>query len=78
MGRSVPIETCRPSPHGRGETLGAGSRLGSPESRTSGEEGAGPVVVGRRGSRPAGPHIGHVTHAVIHHSTAPVAVVPCE
>lgn len=35
------------------------------------------VVVGRR-SRPApvGPHIGPVTHAVLHHAAAPVAVVP--
>ncbi|MEW2048043.1 universal stress protein [Streptomyces sp. NPDC005476] len=35
------------------------------------------VVVGRRLRRnPFGAHIGHVTHAVLHHSTAPVAVVP--
>ncbi|MFJ8114312.1 universal stress protein [Streptomyces sp. NPDC096132] len=35
------------------------------------------VVVGRRVRRsPFGTHIGHVTHAVLHHSTAPVAVVP--
>ncbi|SBU92511.1 Nucleotide-binding universal stress protein, UspA family [Streptomyces sp. Ncost-T6T-1] len=40
--------------------------------------GAGLVVVGRRGSRALGFHIGHVAHAVIHHSTAPVAVVPFE
>ncbi|MFE4965271.1 universal stress protein [Streptomyces sp. NPDC056660] len=34
------------------------------------------VVVGRRIRRAApGAHIGHVTHAVLHHSTAPVAVV---
>ncbi|MGW3126367.1 universal stress protein [Streptomyces sp. NPDC001123] len=34
------------------------------------------VVVGRRIRRGAlGAHIGHVTHAVLHHSTAPVAVV---
>ncbi|MFM9442458.1 universal stress protein [Streptomyces acidiscabies] len=34
------------------------------------------VVVGRRGRRsPFGTHIGHVTHAVLHHSPAPVAVV---
>ncbi|MFE7339576.1 MULTISPECIES: universal stress protein [Streptomyces] len=37
------------------------------------------VVVGRRTRRlPVGPHIGHVAHAVIHHSPAPVAVVPQE
>ena len=35
------------------------------------------VVVGRRIRRnPLGAHIGHVTHAVLHHATAPVAVVP--
>lgn len=34
------------------------------------------VVVGRRIRRnPLGSHIGPVTHAVLHHSTAPVAVV---
>ncbi|MFG3496534.1 universal stress protein [Streptomyces sp. NPDC047928] len=39
--------------------------------------GADLVVVGRRRARlPVGPHIGHVTHAVIHHCAAPVAVVP--
>ena len=37
------------------------------------------VVVGRRIRRsPFGAHIGPVTHAVLHHSTAPVAVVPHE
>lgn len=35
------------------------------------------VVVGRRIRRgPLGAHIGSVAHAVLHHSTAPVAVVP--
>ncbi|KUO07949.1 universal stress protein [Streptomyces sp. DSM 15324] len=35
------------------------------------------VVVGRRARRnPVGSHIGHVTHAVLHHATVPVAVVP--
>ncbi|MGW2815921.1 universal stress protein [Streptomyces sp. NPDC001415] len=35
------------------------------------------VVVGRRHRRaPLGPHIGPVTHAVLHHASAPVAVVP--
>ncbi|MFJ5533833.1 universal stress protein [Streptomyces sp. NPDC093261] len=35
------------------------------------------VVVGRRiRRRPLGTHIGSVTHAVLHHATAPVAVVP--
>ncbi|MFD8620113.1 universal stress protein [Streptomyces sp. DSS69] len=39
-------------------------------------QGAELVVVGRRGSRRVGSHIGHVAHAVIHHASAPVAVVP--
>ncbi|MET9893229.1 universal stress protein [Streptomyces sp. NPDC006465] len=35
------------------------------------------VVVGRRNRRtPVGTHIGPVTQAVLHHSTAPVAVIP--
>jgi nucleotide-binding universal stress UspA family protein len=35
------------------------------------------VVVGRRIRRsPFGTHVGHVTHSALHHSTAPVAVVP--
>ncbi|AYN44000.1 universal stress protein [Streptomyces dangxiongensis] len=35
------------------------------------------VVVGRRArSGRLGPHVGPVTHAVLHHATAPVAVVP--
>jgi nucleotide-binding universal stress UspA family protein len=35
------------------------------------------VVVGRRvRTSPLGAHIGHVTHAVLHHVLAPVAVVP--
>jgi nucleotide-binding universal stress UspA family protein len=35
------------------------------------------VVVGRRNRRaPVGMHIGPVTHAVLHHAAAPVAVVP--
>ena len=35
------------------------------------------VVAGRRNRRaPLGFHTGPVTHAVMHHSTAPVAVVP--
>lgn len=35
------------------------------------------VVVGRRIRRSSlGAHIGHVTHAVLHHCAAPVAVVP--
>ncbi len=35
------------------------------------------VVVGRRVHRsPVGTHLGNITHAVLHHSRAPVAVVP--
>ncbi|MEU5607715.1 universal stress protein [Streptomyces sparsogenes] len=38
---------------------------------------AGLLVVGRRAHRSAlGPHLGPVTHAVLHHSPVPVAVVP--
>lgn len=38
---------------------------------------AGLVVVGRRNrSASVGAHIGPVTQAVLHHSTAPVAVIP--
>ncbi|WP_137991127.1 universal stress protein [Streptomyces vilmorinianum] len=37
------------------------------------------MIVGRRRRKaPIGPHLGHVAHAVIHHSPAPVAVVPLE
>ncbi|MFI8100751.1 universal stress protein [Streptomyces sp. NPDC086023] len=40
-------------------------------------QGASLLVVGRRGRKvPVGPHIGHVAHAAIHHSHAPVALVP--
>lgn len=40
-------------------------------------KGAELLVVGRRKRKaPLGPHVGHVAHAVIHHCTAPVAVVP--
>ncbi|MFE0700638.1 universal stress protein [Streptomyces sp. NPDC058872] len=35
------------------------------------------VIVGRRNRKvPLGPHLGHVAHAVIHHSAAPVTIVP--
>ncbi|MFD4319074.1 universal stress protein [Streptomyces sp. NPDC058548] len=38
---------------------------------------AGLVIVGRRSRKvPLGPHLGHVAHAVFHHSPAPVSVVP--
>ncbi|WP_406500754.1 universal stress protein [Streptomyces sp. NBC_00846] len=37
------------------------------------------VVVGRRIRRSSiGPHIGPITHAILHHSTAPVAVIAHE
>ncbi|MFJ8114299.1 universal stress protein [Streptomyces sp. NPDC096132] len=54
------------------------SRFGSPAVHVvAAAREASLVVVGRRVRRsPFGTHIGHVTHAVLHHSTAPVAVVP--
>ncbi|WP_460072827.1 universal stress protein [Streptomyces sp. YKOK-I1] len=54
------------------------SRFGSPAVHVvEASRDASLVVVGRRIRRsPFGAHIGHVTHAVLHHSTAPVAVVP--
>ncbi|MDX5570471.1 universal stress protein [Streptomyces sp. ID05-04B] len=54
------------------------SRYGSPAVHLVEASGdASLVVVGRRIRRsPFGAHIGHVTHAVLHHCTAPVAVVP--
>ncbi|WP_234524904.1 universal stress protein [Streptomyces sp. MH191] len=53
------------------------SRLGSPASHLiDASHDASLVVVGRRVRRgPFGVHIGAVTHAVMHHATAPVAVV---
>jgi nucleotide-binding universal stress UspA family protein len=53
------------------------SRLGSPASHLiDASRDASLVVVGRRVRRgPLGTHIGAVTHAVMHHATAPVAVV---
>jgi nucleotide-binding universal stress UspA family protein len=53
------------------------SRSGSPANRViDASREASLVVVGRRIRRsPFGAHIGSVTHAVLHHATAPVAVV---
>ncbi|MEU2287710.1 universal stress protein [Streptomyces sp. NPDC013178] len=53
------------------------SRLGSPANHViDASREASLVVVGRRIRRsPIGAHIGPVTHAVLHHATAPVAVV---
>ncbi|MEU9188875.1 universal stress protein [Streptomyces sp. NPDC048484] len=53
------------------------SRLGSPANHlVDASHAASLVVVGRRVRRsPFGVHIGSVTHAVLHHATAPVAVV---
>jgi len=53
------------------------SRIGSPASHLiDASHDASLVVVGRRVRRgPFGVHIGAVTHAVMHHATAPVAVV---
>ncbi|MEU5825605.1 MULTISPECIES: universal stress protein [Streptomyces] len=52
--------------------------VGSPASQmVEASRDAELVVVGRRSRRlPLGPHLGHVAQAVIHHSPAPVAVVP--
>ncbi|WP_405962512.1 universal stress protein [Streptomyces sp. NBC_00723] len=54
------------------------SRYGSPAIHVvDASRHASLVVVGRRIRRSSfGAHIGHVTHAVLHHSAAPVAVVP--
>lgn len=54
------------------------SSYGSPASHVvDASREASLVVVGRRIRRsPLGAHVGPVTHAVLHHSTAPVAVVP--
>ncbi|MGV9560432.1 universal stress protein [Streptomyces sp. NPDC003401] len=55
----------------------AESRYGSPAAQlVEASRDARLVVVGRRIRRGPGTHIGHVTHAVLHHCTAPVAVVP--
>lgn len=53
------------------------SRCGSPANHViDASHEASLVVVGRRCRRsPLGVHIGSVTHAVLHHATAPVAVV---
>ncbi|MCQ9130312.1 MULTISPECIES: universal stress protein [Streptomyces] len=53
------------------------SRFGTPASHLiDASHDASLVVVGRRVRRsPFGVHIGSVTHAVMHHATAPVAVV---
>ncbi|ARP73860.1 universal stress protein [Streptomyces pluripotens] len=53
------------------------SRSGSPaQVLVAASEDASLVVVGRRiRTSPLGAHIGHVAHAVLHHVTAPVAVV---
>ncbi|MFJ4422519.1 MULTISPECIES: universal stress protein [Streptomyces] len=61
-----------------GLEITAESRYGSPAAQlVEASRGASLVVVGRRIRRHGlGAHVGHVTHAVLHHSTAPVAVVP--
>ncbi|MFF5338467.1 universal stress protein [Streptomyces sp. NPDC013181] len=55
------------------------SEIGSPAGHLiSAGTRASLIVVGRRTARhwPHEPRIGHVTHAVLHHSSAPVVVVP--
>ncbi|MEU0112215.1 universal stress protein [Streptomyces bobili] len=61
-----------------GLEITAESRYGSPAAQlVEASREASLVVVGRRIRRHGpGAHIGHVTHAVLHHCTAPVAVVP--
>lgn len=56
----------------------AESRPGRPADHLSAaSKEASLVVVGRRNrSAPVGPRIGPVTHAVLHHAAAPIAVVP--
>ncbi|MEH0416757.1 universal stress protein [Streptomyces sp. B21-083] len=53
-------------------------RLASPaKAAVQAAEGATLLVVGRRAHRhDVAPHLGHVTHAAIHHGRCPVAVVP--
>lgn len=53
---------------------------GSPGARlVDAAKGAALLVVGRRPRKvPLGSHLGHVAHAAIHHSTAPVALVPLD
>ncbi|MFI0087889.1 universal stress protein [Streptomyces bobili] len=61
-----------------GLEITAESRYGSPAAQLlEASREASLVVVGRRIRRHGlGAHVGHVTHAVLHHCTAPVAVVP--
>ncbi|MFJ9010012.1 universal stress protein [Streptomyces canus] len=53
-------------------------RLASPaKAVVQAAEGAALLVIGRRAHRHGvAPHLGHVTHAAIHHGRCPVAVVP--
>ncbi|MFG3490562.1 universal stress protein [Streptomyces sp. NPDC047972] len=61
-----------------GVDVAAKAVVGSPAYQlTEASRTAQLVVVGRRNRKvPLCAHLGHVTHAVIHHSPAPVAVVP--
>ncbi|WP_374385366.1 universal stress protein [Streptomyces sp. D2-8] len=55
------------------------SRLGSPANHLVDAARDASLVVGRRVRRsPFGVHIGAVAHAVVHHTTHPVAVVAHE
>ncbi|MGW1246197.1 universal stress protein [Streptomyces sp. NPDC002535] len=61
-----------------GVDVAAKAVVGSPAYQlTEASRTAQLVIVGRRNRKvPLGAHLGHVAHAVIHHSPAPVAVVP--
>ncbi|MFF8381622.1 universal stress protein [Streptomyces sp. NPDC015661] len=64
--------------HYPGVEVTAEAVMGSPAYQlVEASQDADLVVVGRRTRRiPVGPHLGHVAHALIHHSPAPVTVVP--
>ncbi|WP_406864700.1 universal stress protein [Streptomyces sp. HUAS MG47] len=61
-----------------GVDAGAKAAVGSPAYQlVAASQDAALVIVGRRTRKvPVGPHLGHVAHAVIHHSPVPVVVVP--
>ncbi|WP_370415915.1 universal stress protein [Streptomyces fradiae] len=61
-----------------GVDVAAAAVVGSPAYQlVEASQSAQLVIVGRRSRKvPLGAHLGHVAHAVIHHSPAPVAVVP--
>ncbi|WP_338676467.1 universal stress protein [Streptomyces sp. SCSIO 30461] len=70
--RLRPWQRTYPSVKAEGKAL-----VGAPAEKLLSEAAdAGIVVVGRRIRRsPVGGHLGHVAHAVLHHVTAPIAVI---